>query len=177
MNDKVYTRKQIVEKDLVSRFGFKGSQEPHNNISTKTERSSFHSSSTLVYFDVARDPTTSSSSKYFEPPIVRLVWEILPHNRPCLEWDNLFIDTVSFFRLSSRQIFSQQVNYEPHLEQTIMSRIGFGLALTLFVEVQVPSNQCETVFGHLSKDESIVQLLLPVELVARQSYYSHVESY
>ena len=41
--------------------------------------------------------------------------------------------------------------------------------------MQVPSNECETVSGHLSGDESIVQLLLPEELVARQYYYSHVE--
>ncbi|KAK2719297.1 hypothetical protein QYM36_004944 [Artemia franciscana] len=45
------------------------------------------------------------------PSLVRLVWEILPHNRSSLEWDNLFIHTVSIFRLSSHQILSQQINY------------------------------------------------------------------
>ena len=84
---------------------------------------------------------------------------------------------MSFFRLSSHQIFSQQVNYGPHLEQTIMSRICFWIALTVVIEVQVPSDQCERVLGHLSRDESIVQFFLLVELVARQSCYSHVESY
>ncbi|KAK2720234.1 hypothetical protein QYM36_004201 [Artemia franciscana] len=49
--------------------------------------------------------------------------------------------------LSSHQIFNQQVNCGPHLEQTITSRIGFWLALTVVIEVQVPSNQCETVSG------------------------------
>ena len=81
------------------------------------------------------------------------------------------ISYCSAYAIISRRFYEQSW---PHSDINV--KLCFWLVLTVVIEVQVSSDQCETVSGHLFRDEIIVQLFLPVELVARQSYYSHVES-